>query len=181
MGIGEERSPIPDEFERLVEEYSDRVYGIALRITGSPTDAQDAMQETFLAAFRGLGSFRGEASVGTWMYRVAVNASLQICRRRPPSDQVLIDSGTDDWSVRTWRDETVDTEAQRRELAEILERGIVLLPDDYRVAVVLRDVEGLSASEAAEILNIGEAALKSRLHRGRVLLRQYLSEYLTES
>src|SRR5438105_3027296 len=158
-------------FERIVEEYSDRVYGIALRITGDDAEAQDAMQETFLAIFRGLGSYRGQAAFSTWVYRIAVNAALQTRRRRPRTDEQLVDTGYDDLVVVDWSHQ-VDAEAERHELAEALERGIRLLPDEYQVVVILRDVEGLSAAEAAAVLQIGEAALKSRLHRGRVLLRK---------
>ncbi len=180
MRIPDEGPPDPAQFERIVEEYSDRVYGIALRITGTDADAQDALQETFLAIFRGLGSYRGEAAFSTWVYRIAVNAALQIRRRRPPTEAVLEDTGYEDLIVPDWTRQDVESEAERGELAEVLERGIRLLPEEYQVAVILRDVEGLSASEAAAVLTISEAALKSRLHRGRVLLRKYLSDYLAD-
>lgn len=166
----------PIDFEGLVGEYADRVYGIALRITGSPEEAEDATQDVFLSAFRNLDRFRSESNIGTWLYRIAVNAALQIVRKRRPveplentgyaSDEVL------DWSTELFK---------RLELSDLrtaLERGIALLPEEARVALVLRDVEQFSTTETAAILEISEAAVKSRLRRARVLLRQYLSDYL---
>lgn len=179
MPVFSEGPPGPAQFESIVEEFSDRIYGIALRITGSTADAEDVMQEVFLAIFRGLGSYRGEAQLSTWVYRIAVNAALQYRRRRPPTDELLVDFGYAKVEVSDWTREDVESQAEQHELKEALERGISLLPDDYRVAVILRDVEGLSAGEASDVLAIGEAALKSRLHRGRVLLRNYLADFLS--
>jgi RNA polymerase sigma-70 factor (ECF subfamily) len=179
MPVPDQHPPRPEQFERIVEEYADRVFGIALRITGVASDAEDAMQDAFIAIFRGLGSFRGEAAFSTWIYRIAVNAALQVRRRRPPADRELVDFGFEHEVVADWSQQ-VEESAERQELAEAIEQGILLLPEDYQVAVILRDVEGLSAAEAADVLHIREAALKSRLHRGRVLLRQYLADYLRD-
>ena len=170
--------PEPGQFEWLVAEYADRVYGIALRVTGSAQDAEDAMQEAFLSIFRNLGKFRGEAQLSTWIYRIAVNAALEVRRRRPRTDEVLLDEGFEHEQVADWRSPDVESEAERAELAAILERGIRMLPEDFQLAVILRDVEGLTTREAAEVLQIGEALLKTRLHRGRLLLRTHLAEYL---
>jgi RNA polymerase sigma-70 factor (ECF subfamily) len=171
----------PGQFERLVEEYADRVYGVALRVTGSTQDAEDAMQDAFLSIFRNLGSFRGDAAIGTWIYRTAVNAALQVRRRRPRTDELLLDDGFEHQHVADWLSSDVETQAERDELAVIVERGIRLLPEDFQLAVILRDVEGLTTREAAEALQIGEALLKTRLHRGRALLRTYLAEHLAVS
>lgn len=167
----------PKAFERIIDEYADRIYSVALRITGTPEDAEDVMQETFLSAFRHWHSFRGDAAPTTWIYRIAVNAALQRIRGRRPTTS-LDDIGYEEVEVVNWA-----TDLYRRvEITEFwreIERALAFLPDDHRVAVVLRDVEGLTAAEAADVLGIGEAALKSRLHRGRVLLRQHLSTYLS--
>jgi RNA polymerase sigma-70 factor (ECF subfamily) len=179
MPLADDSAPGPQKFERIVEEYADRVYGIALRILGAEADAEDAMQNTFVAIFRGLGRFRGEAAFGTWVYRVAVNAALELRRRRPRTDELLVDEGYEHESVVDWS-QSVEQAAEQHELAEAIERGIRLLPEEQQVAVILRDIEGLSASEAAEVLEITEAALKSRLHRGRVLLRHHLADYLRD-
>ena len=175
-----EGPPGSEQFQQIVEEFADRVYGIALRVTGSEADAEDAMQEAFLAIFRGLGGFRGESAFSTWVYRIAVNAALQVRRRRPPSEASLSETGFDETHVRDWSDVRLESEAERQELAAAIEDGIRLLPEELAVVVILRDVEGLSTNEAAAVLQIGEAALKSRLHRGRVLLRQHLAEFFAE-
>jgi RNA polymerase sigma-70 factor (ECF subfamily) len=168
--------PSAEQFERIVEEYSDRVYSIGLRICGSERDAEDALQETFVAVFRGLGAFRGDAALSTWIYRIAVNAALQIRRAHPVDDRILVELPEPD-EVEDWSGRTPESQAEQDELRDRLEQAISQLPEEMRLAVVLRDVQGLSAAEAAEVLSIGEAALKSRLHRGRLLLRAVLAEY----
>jgi RNA polymerase sigma-70 factor, ECF subfamily len=164
------------DFDRLLLEYGDRIYGAAFRITGSAADAEDVLQETFLEAYEHRESFRGVAAPTTWLYRIAVNAALQRVRQRRPV-AYLEDTGYDEPRVIDW-----SSDLQRRveitELRQQLERGIAGLAEDMRVVVVLRDVEGLSAGEVSQVLDISEAAVKSRLHRGRVLLRQFLSGYL---
>ncbi len=176
MGIGEQEPLDRTAFEQVVAEYADRLYGVALRITGSSPDAEDAVQEAFLSAFRSLRRFRGEANPHTWLYRITVNAALQRVRERRPQEYLDDSIGpvrpSGDWSA------SVEDAATAAELRERVEVALGRLPPDYRTAVILRDVEGLSTVEAAQVLEIGEAALKSRLHRGRILLRQYLDEYL---
>jgi RNA polymerase sigma-70 factor (ECF subfamily) len=151
---------------------------VAFRITGSPEDAEDALQEAFLSAVTSWDSFRGAANVGTWLHRIAVNAALNCVRNRRPveylQDDGLFESNIRDWSV------DLEVDAERRELREHIDRGLQQLDPDTRAVVVLRDVEQFSAGEAAAILEMSEAALKSRLHRGRLLLRRYLGEVLSE-
>jgi RNA polymerase sigma-70 factor, ECF subfamily len=166
----------PHSFEGLVEEYADRVYNIALRITHSPEEAEDATQDAFLSAYQHRDSFRGESKVITWLARIAVNAALQRVRKLHRLEH-LETTGYESVHVLDWADDLY-RRVERDELHTVIERGIALLPEEARVALVLRDVEGFSTAEAAEILELSEAALKSRLHRARVLLRQYLSDYL---
>ena len=165
------------DFERLVEEYADRVYNVAIRITGHVADAEDAAQEAFLNAFRSWATFRGDSSRGTWLYRIAVNAALARVRQREMVDY-LSDTGEaveyPDWSP------SVADVVQRTELRHVVLNGLSLLEPEHRAVIVLRDIDGLSTAEAASILEISEAALKSRLHRARLLLRAYLSEYLSD-
>ena len=160
-------------FETLVAEYADRLYSIALRITGSHEEAEDATQDAFLSAYRHRASFAGQAQVGTWLFRIAVNAALQRVRRRHPEDY-LDATGYDSARVVDWS-EDLQRRVELAELHDTLEAGILRLPEELRVAVVLRDVEQLSTAEAAAVLELSEAALKSRLHRARVLLRSYLA------
>jgi len=161
-----------------IEEYADRLYAVAFRITGSPEDAEDALQEAFLAAVGSWESFRSASNIGTWLHRIAVNAALTCVRRRHPTtyleDDGLFESRIRDWSV------DLEVDAERRELREIIDRGIQQLDPDTRAVVILRDVEQFSAGEAAAILEMSESALKARLHRGRLLLRRYLAEVLPE-
>jgi RNA polymerase sigma-70 factor (ECF subfamily) len=170
-------NPNHGTFESLVEEYADRVYNIALRITGNAADAEDAMQEAFLSAFRAWSTFRGEASPKTWLYRVATNAALMRVRQRRPV-QYLSDL-VEEEDVADWSASVVEL-AQSSELREHVLQGISLLEPDLRAALVLRDIDGLSTSEAADALDISEQALKSRLHRARMLLRQFLSDYFRD-
>ena len=177
MSLSSEGTPKATAFEQLVEEYGDRVYGIALRITGSPADAEDAMQDAFLQAFRGWSDFRADAAPTTWLYRIAVNAALQRVRARRPTE-LLIEEVDEPRQIVDWTGDVPEAAARAEFLAEV-ERGIALLPPDLRVTLVLRDVEGLSTAEAAGVLELSEAAVKSRLHRARVLLRAFLQDLLT--
>jgi RNA polymerase sigma-70 factor, ECF subfamily len=176
MGIGEHEPLDRGAFEQVVAEYADRLYGVALRITRSSLDAEDAVQEAFLSAYRSLHQFRGAANPHTWLYRITVNAALQRVRERRPEEYLDPDAPvvrpTGDWSTAS------QDPALTAELRERVEEALSRLPPDYRTAVILRDIEALSAVEAAQVLEIGEAALKSRLHRGRAMLRQLLDEYL---
>lgn len=165
-------------FERLVEELADRVYNIALRITGDTRDAEDATQEAFLAAWRAWGGFRHQSSPTTWLYRIAVNASLQRVRRRRPADY-LADIGDDEASVQDWSS-SVPEMVEQGELRDLVLGGLAQLEPEQRAALVLRDVDGLSTTEAAEVLDISVAALKSRLHRARAALRHHLADYFGE-
>lgn len=171
MSLSSEGTPDLVAFEQLVEEYGDRVFGIALRITGSPADAEDAMQDAFLQAFRGWADFRGAASARTWLYRIAVNASLMRVRARRPAEYLDEALGADepaDWSADALQ------AVLRGELNEEIGAGIARLPEEMRVVLILRDIESLSTAETAATLAITEAAVKSRLHRARSLLRTYL-------
>jgi RNA polymerase sigma-70 factor (ECF subfamily) len=166
------------DFERLIDEYSDRIYSAALRITGLPADAEDILQETFLQAYTHRTSFRGESSPATWLYRIAVNAALGRIRQRRPVIY-LDDTGYDALAVVDWSND-LEKRVVAAELHEQLENGLSRLDDNLRIVVVLRDAEGLSTAEVASILSLTEPTVKSRLHRGRVLLRQFLADYLRD-
>ncbi len=166
-------------YEVLVRHNADRLYAVVLRFSASEADAEEATQEAFLRAWRSIDRFRGDARFFTWLYRIGVNEAKRILERRPPSGSVL--------SVEGQAIEDIATEApgpqsraESTELREILDDALRRLPEKYRAAVVLRDVEGLSTSEAAEILGLREAAFKSRLHRGRMELRADIAAYLDD-
>ena len=169
------QAEVPD-FETIVEEYSSFVYNVAYRMMGDPEDAEDVAQEAFLSAYRAFGRFRGDSKVTTWLYRITVNAALMKLRKEKRA-KTLTRTGLEDMEIGDW-DETPEKLAANAELGDKLQEGISYLPPDLRAAVVLRDVTGLSNSEAAEALGVTVSSIKSRLHRGRVLLRQFLSEYV---
>ena len=164
-------------FSRLIGRYEDRIFRLAKHVcAGLPAEADDVYQETFLTAFKTLKSFRGDSDLGTWLYRIASNLCLMRRRKKGREPFVpLLDQehDHDDAPARQYRDRTPTPEeaSRKKELVEHVARALAKLPVEYRLAVTLRDVEGLSNEEAAKILGIGLAAVKSRLHRGRLFLR----------
>ena len=164
------------DFDTIVEEHSDFVYNVAFRMMGSPEDAEDVAQEAFISVYRAFGRFRGESRVTTWLYRITTNAALMRLRKEKRA-RALTQTGLDDIDVPDWS-ETPERSAVSSELGEKLREGIARLEPEMRAAVVLRDVEQLSNTEAAGALGISVSSLKSRLHRGRVILRKYLSDYV---
>ncbi len=172
--------------EQLVERYGDRVYRLASRITGSREDAEEVVQDALWTAARKIHTFKGESAFGSWLYRVTANAAYMKLRARRSRqreialDDVLpaLDAGgvhfepMDDWSPR------VDERAVNGELRRVLESAIEELPADYRTAVVMHDVEGLSNPDIAEALDLSLPAVKSRIHRSRLHLRKRLAQYL---
>lgn len=177
MSLSSEGTPDLVAFEQLVAEYGDRVYGIALRITGAPSDAEEVMQDAFLHAFQSWSSYRGEAAPTTWLYRIVVNEALMRVRSRRPVDRLM--EQDEPLEIVDWSGDVAQA-AIRDELQEQLESAISRLPEDFQVVLVLRDLDGLSTAEAAEILDISEAAVKSRLHRARLMLRSFLSGFFAD-
>ncbi len=178
-------APAVQTFEEVVEQYTDYVYNVSYRILGNHADAEDATQEAFISAYRNYDKFRGDAAVTTWLYRIAVNSCLMRLRkekRRNYLTQTGYDEtymGYDEAQLTHWS-ESPEGSALGAELREKVEEGLSLVDPKLRSAVVLRDVEGLSNEEAAQALRISVSSLKTRLHRGRVLLRKYLEQYLSE-
>ncbi len=160
-------------FEVLVSEQTPSLYRFALALTRDPYAAEDLVQETFLRAFEGRGTFRGEASVGTWLHRILHN--LAVDRARRPEREVLVGDVEAKWQDDAY---TVDAAAvaERAESREELEDALVRLPFIYRSAVVLHDVEGWTVKEIAEAQGTGLPAAKQRLRRGRMMLVTALAE-----
>ena len=170
-------------FEALVARYQHRVFRLACRLT-SETDAPDVVQETFLQVYRHLSTFRGGAQFSTWVYRIATNAGLMHRRaraRRPaePLDEFLprfdadgkLEGTPDALRIPSRLDELLD----RHELAKKAQVAIDRLPDLYREAFVLRDLEELPTAEVAQVLGVEPATVRQRVHRARLLVRGYLS------
>ena len=176
MGKDPDQEAAPKDFDTIVEKYADFVYNVAFRMMGKPEDAEDVSQEAFLSAYRAFDRFRGESRVTTWLYRITVNAALMKLRKEKRA-RTLTQTGLEDVEIADW-DAGPERLAVTSELGEKLQEGIAQLQPELRSAVVFRDVEGLSNTEGAEVLGITVSSLKSRLHRGRLILREYMSEYV---
>lgn len=166
------------DFESIVENYSDFVYNLTYRVLGNHADAEDAAQDAFLSAYCSFQRFRGESSASTWLYSIAVNAALMKLRKDRRKD-LLTQMGYDELRIIS-PSEGPEKLALNNELRERLEQGLGMVAPNLRAAVVLRDVQGLNNEEAAAALDISVSSLKARLHRGRVLLRKYLQDYLQQ-
>jgi RNA polymerase sigma-70 factor (ECF subfamily) len=160
------RSGEREAFGILVRRHERRVYNLALRMTGREEDARDATQDAFLSAMRKLGSFRGEAAFTTWMHRVAVNACYDLLRKRQRAP--LLDASREDRPEPEPPPSPDPSETS--DLAIDVRRALLRVPEDYRVAMILHDVQDLPYEEVAQILGIPIGTVRSRLHRGRVAL-----------
>lgn len=169
-----------DAFAVLVEESQGKIYNLTLRMTGNPDDAAELTQEAYLNAWRGLKNFQGDSSFSTWVYRLASNACIDFLRRekrrKDIATAVSIDDDGDEGRQLDLPDQTYDPhrQSEQRELKETLAAGLLTLSEEHRKVLVLREVEGLSYSEIAEILQLGEGTVKSRISRARLALRKYL-------
>jgi len=172
-------------FESLVRDYGGRMLAAARRILAREEDAQEAVQEAFLSAFRALDSFEGQSRIGTWLHRIAINAALMKLRRierRPerPVEDLLPAWGDDGGFARLpepWED-SADSPVLQDEAREVVRAKIAELPDPYRIALTLRDIEGLSNEELAGTLGVSVNAAKIRVHRARQALRTLLDPYM---
>jgi RNA polymerase sigma-70 factor (ECF subfamily) len=181
----------PAALEALVRSHQDRVYSFAMRMCRNVEDAKDILQDTFLGVIRSIREFREESKFSTWLYRIAANACLKKRRRGvhepTPEQELSLDDlmprpdaegrkpEIPDWS------EDAERALLQGELSARMESAIDKLPRDYKIVLVLRDVEGLSAEETAQAVGLSVPAVKSRLHRARVLVRRELADYLTGS
>lgn len=179
-------------FETLVSRYERKVYALALKLTGNPADAEEISQDVFLTIYQKLDSFRGESLLSSWIYRVTANAAFMKLRDRRKRAKVDFDEGTaaatgpqgDDMAPVTttypqgdWSN-TADILLERGELGAKLSDAIAALPEKFKLIFLLKDVQGLSNEEIADVVNMSVPAVKSRLHRARLFLREKLQEYL---
>ena len=174
------------EFARLVDAYSGQLHRLALKMLGNPSDAEDVLQNTFLKAFQHIGEFEGRSSLSTWLYRIASNEALMLLRKRRP-EIPFIDMASDDENAKNpdpvnladWcclpEDEFLSAESQAA-----LDLAIQHLPEKLRIVFVLRDIENLSILETSQALGLSETAVKTRLLRARLRLREELSGYYGE-
>ncbi|MCJ7585629.1 MAG: sigma-70 family RNA polymerase sigma factor [Anaerolineales bacterium] len=176
-----------EEFARLVDVYSGPIYRLAIKMLGDQQDAEDVLQNTFLNAFKHIRSFEERSSLATWLYRIAANEALMMIRKQRPettlTDTSLEDDEGEDYSpvqFVDWcclpEDELLSSEARNR-----LDQAIQRLPERLRIVFILRDLEGLSIEETSQALDLSQTAVKTRLLRARLNLREQLSSYYGES
>jgi len=179
------RSGDREQFALMVDTYSTKIYRLALRMMGNEQEAEDILQETFLNAYRALPKFEGRSNLGTWLYRIASNQALMRLRKKNPVsisvDDPIVDDEWDeiprqfvDWCC------LPENELMTAEVFSELDSALDTLSSNLRTVFILRDVNGLSTRETAQVLNISEAAVKTRLLRGRLKLREALSSYFSE-
>lgn len=175
-----------EKFHELVQRYQQALYNFGLRMCGNVPDAEDLVQDTFLNVLRYLKGFRFESQFKNWLYRVAASTCIKRRRRSKfaperelsleeflPEDESAVAAETPRWAQLPL-DQVLD-----RELADALQEAVAELPDKYRIVLVLRDMEGFSTDETAQILNLTASNVKVRLHRARLALRERLKEYFT--
>ncbi len=167
-------------FEDLIKDNETKIYNISYRLLRKREDAADIVQETFIQAFRKLNSFRGKSSFSTWLYRIATNLCFQRLRSKKKrtislDEPVWTDEGKAKREIPDWSNDP-RASLENKELRQMIDRGISELPSKYRAAFILRDMEGLPISKISEILKLSEPAVKSRLHRSRLFLREKLSD-----
>lgn len=179
---GEEAS-----LEVLLGRYQDKVYRLALSFTRNPADAEEVLQDVFLTVYRKIASFEGRSAFSTWLYRITVNTALMKLRGRGPVqesiDEYLPQFTKDGRHARMAVDFTQGPETLllRKERERVLREAIEGLPPDYKIVLVLRDLEGLSNDEVAEIVGDSVLAVKARLHRARLALRGRLERFVAEA
>jgi len=174
---------------KLLNRYLDRIYRCALRITRNQSDAEEVVQEVFLTLVKKLDTFRGESKFSSWLYRITINASyMHIRAEKKHESELSLDNyapyderGTLMGKVasKDWSDKPEEV-LLSKEAIDIIEKAINELPEPYRIVFHLRDIEGLSNEEVAKVLELSVPAVKSRLHRARLFLRDKLSDYFFE-
>jgi RNA polymerase sigma-70 factor, ECF subfamily len=173
--------------EQVFHDYAPRVFALARRMLGNDADAEDVTQDVLMQVVRKLDTFRGESDIYTWLHRITVHAALALRAKRAQREEHethdplsnFLDDGHHGRAVRPWS-VAADQQALDKEQEQIIEKAIARLPEIYRDVYVLADVEGLSNPEIGEILQLSLPAVKSRLHRGRLLMRDALAPHFEE-
>lgn len=178
------KEPVTSSFAVIVDQNADKIYRLALKMVGNEQDAEDILQETFIKAMQNIDQFQGRSKVSTWLYRIAVNESLMFLRKQNKTvvnSDIELETENGDYSPRQIIDWCClpEKELMSKEVKKQLQSAIQTLTEANRSAFLLRDIEGLSTRDAADILEISEPALKVRLMRARMQLREELTAYFT--
>ena len=172
-------------FEELISRYSNKVFSLASRLTRNNEDAEEVLQDVFVTVHRKIAGFEGKSSFSSWLYRVTVNAAFMKLRKRKQDQTIPLEEIVQQTHVvpalKSPEHAYVDSQTIRNEMLEALETAIRKLPDDYRPVFILRDVDGLTSREVSRILDLTVPAVKSRLHRSRLMLRRRLNRFFTEA
>jgi RNA polymerase sigma-70 factor, ECF subfamily len=174
-----------EAFEELVRRHSKSIYRTLIAILGDPNDAQDAMQDALLSAFKHVGLFQGHSKFSTWLVSIARNTAIQRLRGRRNSESLdegdcEEERGFRPRQVRDWKDNPEQCYS-KSEIRQLVQRGVLELPAKYRLVVMLRDIEQFSTDEVARLLGLSVPAVKVRLLRGRLMLREWLSPHFAIS
>jgi RNA polymerase sigma-70 factor (ECF subfamily) len=169
-------------FEEIITRYESKVMNLALRFTRNQEDAEEVMQDVFTTVYRKIDGFRGQSAFSSWLYRIVVNAAFMKLRKKKQNQTVSMEDLAPAVKQYCMERDSITAKqsyniAVSRELQEVLQRAIDKLPDQYRAVFVLRDVDGLSNQETGQILDLSIPAVKSRLHRSRIMLRKRLQRY----
>ncbi len=169
----------PAEFDRLMNESHRKVYALALRLAGNPTDAEDLCQESYIRAYRFFHRYDAELSFTAWMYRILTNVHIDFRRRKGRVRTTSFDTTNQNGQTWDFADSTTSPDRVMMEstLEESMQLGLLSIGPDFRTAVVLADVEGLAYEEIAEIMQTSIGTVRSRIHRGRKQLRSYLEKH----
>jgi len=173
--------------EKIVERYENPIFAFGLKMCGQPHDAEDITQETFLSAFRYLDGFRGEAKLKNWLFKIAARACIKKRRKKKcePDRELSLESFMHDgespgrYDIPDWSEDPADN-VLRAELKHIIDKAVTSLPPKYRMVFTLRDIEGFSTGETAEILHLTPQTVKTRLHRARLFLREEIANAYAE-
>ena len=169
-------------FEELINRYETKVHNLAMRLTRNAEDAEEVLQDVFVTVYRKIDGFEGKAKFSSWLYRITVNAAFMKLRKRKQEQSVSLDDMLPHLHSKALVQKNAfgahsDSLAMNNEIREALEGAINRLPEDYRAVFILRDIDGLSNKEVGEILDLSIPAVKSRLHRSRLMLRKRLRRF----
>jgi RNA polymerase sigma-70 factor (ECF subfamily) len=169
-------------YEELVKRYETKVHNLSMRLTRNPEDAEEVLQDVFITVYRKISGFEGKSKFSSWLYRITVNAAFMKLRKKKQDQTVSLDDMLPHLQNKAITQMNAfgarsDSLATNNEIRALLEGAIAKLPDDYRAVFILRDMDGLSNKEVGKILDLSIPAVKSRLHRSRLMLRKKLRKF----